>query len=205
MTSPYPISGFVLAGGQSSRMGQDKALIEFNGQSQLFRSLALLKPLCETTTIIGPRARYASLELGVGIIEDAVEPCSPLGGILTGLRQSAHEHSLFLACDLPLMTSRFLNYLVSAGLTEGADVVVPVDGSGEYEPLCALYSRQCLPAIEASITAEQFEVSRFYESVAKLRVIGTGEIRHFSPDFRIFTSLNTPEELEAVKQALARA
>lgn len=199
MITPYPISGFVLAGGQSSRMGEDKALLEINGQSQLARSLALVKPLCEATTVIALKSRYSSLGLGVDIIEDAVEPCGPLGGILTGLRHSKYEYALFLACDLPLMTQKFLHYLIGAALTEKPEVVVPVDATGEYEPLCALYSRKCLPAVEASIAAQRFKVSLFYDSVEKLRVIGSGEIRHFSRDFKIFTNVNTPEELEAVR------
>lgn len=202
MKAPYPISGFVLAGGQSSRMGEDKAQIEIQGRPLAARSLALLKPLCEKICLLGPRSRYGPLELGVEIIEDAVEPCGPLGGILTGLQNASHDYALFLACDLPLMSERFLHFLIGAALTEKPSVVVPVDRSGEYEPLCALYSRQCLPAIEASLARQQYKVSLFYEAVGKLRVIGTGEIRHFSPDFKIFTNVNTPEQLTAVKQAL---
>lgn len=175
--------------------------MDMNGQSLLARSIALARSVCESVAVIGPRGRYSSLGLGVEIIEDAVEPCGPLGGILTGLRHSQHEYALVLACDLPLMTGRFLQYLVGAALAERPDVVVPVDGSGEYEPLCALYSRTCLPAIESGIAARQFKVSRFYDSIDKLRVIGTGEIRHFSPDFAIFSNVNTPEELAAVRGA----
>jgi len=201
MASPNPISGFVLAGGKSSRMGEDKALMEINGQSLLARSIALVQSVCESAAVIGPCDRYSGLGLGVEIIEDAVEPCGPLGGILTSLRHSQHEYALVLACDLPLMTERFLHYLAGAALAEGPDVVVPVDGSGEYEPLCALYARTCLPAIESGIAARQFKVSRFYASVNKLRVIGTGEIRHFSPDFAIFSNVNTPEDLAAVRDA----
>ncbi|MBZ5535091.1 MAG: molybdenum cofactor guanylyltransferase [Acidobacteriia bacterium] len=200
MTSILPIAGFVLAGGKSSRMGEDKALIEVSGQTLVARSLGLLKSVCESTTLIGPRDRYSGLGLDVEIVEDAVEPCGPLGGILTGLRHSKHDYALFLACDLPFMTDRFLRYLVGAAMVEKPDIVVPVDGSGEYQPLCAAYSRTCLPAIESAIAARQYKVSSFYSSLQKLRVIGTGEIRHFSPDFRIFTNVNTPEELLAAKK-----
>ncbi|MFI5174803.1 MAG: molybdenum cofactor guanylyltransferase [Terriglobia bacterium] len=200
MTSIYPISGFVLAGGKSSRMGEDKALIEIDGQTLGARAVGLLKLVCEDNALIGPRDRFANLGLDIEIIEDAVEPCGPLGGILTGLRHSKHEYALFLACDLPFMTERFLHYLAGSAMAEKPDVVVPVDGSGEYEPLCAVYSRTCLPAIESSLAAQQFKVSSFYDSVQKLRVIGTGEIRHFSPDFRIFTNVNTPEELQGVRK-----
>jgi molybdopterin-guanine dinucleotide biosynthesis protein A len=181
-------------------MGEDKALIEVNGQTLVARSLGLLKSVCESSTLIGPKDRYTGLGLDVEIIEDAVEPCGPLGGILTGLRHSKHEHALFLACDLPLMTDKFLRYLVGATLVEKPDITVPVDASGEYQPLCAAYSRTCLPAIEAAIADKRYKVSSFYSSLQKLRVIGTGEIRHFSPDFSIFTNVNTPEEFLALKK-----
>jgi molybdopterin-guanine dinucleotide biosynthesis protein A len=184
-------------------MGEDKALLEVDGRALGIRALGLLKAVCEDCALIGPRERYANLGLGVEIIEDAVEPCGPLGGILTGLRHSKHEYALFLACDLPLMTERFLHYLVGAALAEEPDIVVPVDGSGEYEPLCAVYSRTCVPAIESALAKKQFKVSSFYDSISKLRVIGTGEIRHFSPDFGIFTNVNTPEELLGVKKRAA--
>ena len=200
MTSVYPISGFVLAGGKSARMGEDKALLEVEGQTLGIRALRLLKSVCENCALIGPTERYAKLGLGVEIIEDEVEPCGPLGGILTGLRHSKHQYALFLACDLPLMTERFLHYLVGSAIAEQPDIVVPVDGSGEYEPLCAVYSRTCLPAIEASLALQHFKVSSFYDSVQKLRVIGTGEIRHFSPDFGIFTNVNTPEEFQGARK-----
>ncbi|MBZ5551494.1 MAG: molybdenum cofactor guanylyltransferase [Acidobacteriia bacterium] len=200
MASIYPIAGFLLAGGRSSRMGEDKALIEVSGQTLMARSVGLLKSVCESCTLIGPKERYASLGLDVEIIEDAVEPCGPLGGILTGLRHSKHEYALFLACDLPFMTERFLRYLVGAAMVEKPDIAVPVDGSGEYQPLCTVYSRACLPAVESSIAAKRYKVSSFYDSLGKLRVIGTGEIRHFSPDFKIFTNVNTPEELLAARK-----
>lgn len=181
-------------------MGEDKALIEVSGQTLVARLLGLVKSVCENSTLIGPRDRYSGLGLDVEIIEDVVEPCGPLGGILTGLRHSKHEYALILACDLPFMTDRFLRYLVGATMVEQPDIAVPVDGSGEYQPLCAVYSRACLPAIESSIAARQYKVSSFYASARKLRVIGTGEIRRFSPDFRIFTNVNTPEELLAARK-----
>lgn len=140
--------------------------------------------------------------MGIEIIEDAVEPCGPLGGILAGLRHTPHDYALFLACDLPLMTEKFLRYLVGATMTEQPSVAVPVDASGEYQPLCAMYSRSCLPAVEQSIDAQQFKVSVFYDVVEKLRVIGSGEIRRFSPDFSIFMNVNTPKELDAVRHVL---
>ncbi len=199
MNTPYPITGYVLVGGQSSRMGKDKALIRWNGETLLSRAASLLGPLCESVAVIGPRARYASAGVSLEILEDAVEPCGPLGGILAGLRHSPREYALFLACDLPMMSSKFLHYLVGAALAERPDVAVPVDAAGEYQPLCAMYSRNCLPSIEQAMAAGKLKVSLFYDTVGKLRVIGTGEIRRFSPDFKIFTNVNTPEELAAAQ------
>ncbi len=186
-------------------MGEDKALLTVGGQTLASRAVALLKPLCATVVVIGPHSRYDSQQLGVEILEDVVEPCGPLGGILTGLRRMDHEYGLFLACDLPMMIPQFLHYLIGAALTEKPEIVVPVDGSGEYQPLCALYSRRCLPAVERCVEGRQLKVSSFYESVGKLRVVGTGEIRRFSPDYRIFANVNTPEDLALLRQAADQA
>lgn len=202
MVKRYPISGFILVGGKSSRMGEDKALLQIDGQTLLARSIALLRPLCESVCLIGSGARYSQLGLDVEILEDRVEPCGPLGGILTGLLNSTPEYALFLACDLPLMTEKFLHYLAGAALTEKPDVVVPVNRSGEYEPLCAVYSRKCIPWIESARARHQMKISDFYPLVERLRVIGTGEILHFSRDFKIFSNLNTPEEFAAAREFL---
>lgn len=185
-------------------MREDKALLTCDDQSFAARSLNLLKGLCESVSLIGPRERYDRAGLNVEIFEDGVPSCGPLGGILTALHHAQQEYALILACDLPFMTEPFLYYMIGAALTERPNMVVPVDGTGEYQPLCALYSRACLPAIETAITAQQFKVSDFYEKAGRLRVIGTGEIRRFSPDFRIFTNVNTPEQWAEAKQMLGQ-
>ncbi len=109
MVIPY-VSGFVLAGGRSRRMGCDKALLEVNGQPLLLRAVTLLKAHVGSVTVLGPQGRYESL--GVPVLPDRWPRQGPLGALLTGLEISANGWSVFLACDLPLLNGQFIELLL---------------------------------------------------------------------------------------------
>src|SRR3989441_2918291 len=108
------VAGFILAGGVSSRMGRDKALLEIGGVPLLVRTARLIEPLVAAVTVIGSPERYASLDLRV--IPDAVAGVGPLGGIATALRFSASAWNLVLGCDLPYLTAKWLDRLMARPL-----------------------------------------------------------------------------------------
>ena len=189
------ISGAVLTGGASRRMGRDKARIELGGLTLLERNLDVLEPLCDELLVVarepeqyselaGPRAR---------LVSDHFERGGALAGLHAALSEACNDFCLVLAVDMPSVQRELLSLLVARA--EDADAVVPRVGE-HYEPLCAVYSRRCLPAMERQLTAsEDFTILRFYNEVRLLEV-PESELRAVDPQLRTFFNVNRPEDLE---------
>ena len=193
------VSGFVLAGGASRRMGSDKASLPIGSERLVDRQIRLLRDVCRSASIIGPSDRFAGA--GIRVYEDEIPGKGPLGGIYTGLRRARTEFSLFLSCDMPFAEARFLRYLCQQALAGRAAVTVPPPWTRGRYPLCAVLRRSALPAIRSSLVSGQNRVGRFF-SKAPCLTISKAEFARagFSP--RIFCNLNTREEYEKVRQQL---
>ena len=134
----HQIAGFILAGGASSRMGRDKALLELGGVPLIVRTARLVESVVGAATVVGDSAAFRAL--GLRTIADDWPGAGPLGGIATALRASSAPWSLVVACDLPYLTKPWLEYAVARALASQADAVIPMNATGT-EPLCALYNR----------------------------------------------------------------
>src|ERR1700682_751441 len=147
--------GFVLAGGKSSRMGagsdqdQDKAFLEFRGQTLLDRALAVMGLVCDSTAIVGDPAKFTKYE---SVVADTFPGCGPLAGIHAALVHSPAELNLMLAVDMPFVSSELLVLLFAAAEASGAIVTVPRSGKG-LQPLCAVYRRDFFLVAEQSLRA----------------------------------------------------
>ncbi len=193
------ITGFVLAGGVSRRMGQPKPKLELGGETMLERQIRLLRMVSRSVAVLGPPGSY--LGLAVPIFPDEVPSRGPLGGLYTGLHRTHTEYNLFLGCDLPFMEARFLRFLSQRALESQADVTVPESRDG-YEPLCAVYRRRALGAVRASLMAGENKVSRFFLRVRCRRIFWREIARAgFAP--RIFDNMNTPGDYAEAVQRLA--
>src|SRR5262252_8350183 len=113
------LSGFVLAGGRSTRMGQDKAFLRLEGVTMLERTLVLLRSVAKHVWISGATTKFSSF---APVIEDFYPGHGPLGGIHAALRATATDLNLMVAVDLPLIDVRLLRYLVTTA--EECDAVV---------------------------------------------------------------------------------
>ena len=122
---------------------------------------------------------------------DVFPDCGSLGGIYTGLNASPTQWSLVAACDMPFLSAPLLSHLAS--LRDGFDAVVPVV-DGRPEPTHALYTRRCLPPIEARLRTGQLKISGFFDDVA-VRYVPENDIREFDPDLLSFFNINRPEDL----------
>ena len=185
--------GYVLAGGQSSRMGRDKALLELEGATLLRRAFDLLVSVCGAATVVGPRARYSSL--GLPLIEDARQGCGPLAGIEAALAdcssRAAAPWALVVACDMPGLESDALAALLDeAAHAAGVHAVVPVSADGRREPLCALYRPVALDAVRKQLETGHFKL---LDLIALLpsRVVRMDRPHHF-------LNVNRPEDWEAL-------
>src|SRR5271170_4450223 len=139
--------GFILAGGKSSRMGVDKAFLDFGGQTLLDRALGVMGAVCERVAIIGDPARFAKYEPAQSgsakyesVVADIFSGCGPLAGIHAALVHSPAELNLMLAVDMPFVSRELLGFLFAAAAHEGnrAIVTVPRTSRG-LQPLCAVY------------------------------------------------------------------
>jgi molybdopterin-guanine dinucleotide biosynthesis protein A len=140
--------GFVLVGGQSRRMGRDKALLEIQGKPIFLRVAELVQPHVKECMVLGPPERYA--RFGIPVVEDQYPAMGPLGALCTGLKISPCDWNLFFACDLPHLSPRVVARLLERVNQASAEAVVP-RVRDRWQPLCAAYHRSCLPAMEAVI------------------------------------------------------
>ena len=182
------LSAFVLAGGRSTRMGSDKALLEFRGRTLLDRALDLARDVAESCRIVGSREKYAAFG---DVIEDVYPEQGPLAGIHAALRATATDHNVILAVDTPLLTSDFLRHLRAQSERSGAVVTVPRTQDGRLHPLCAVYRRSFADVAETALRDKRNKIDALFPLVT---------VEYVSPaaagfDERMFTNLNTSEEL----------
>lgn len=188
-----PATAFVLAGGRSSRMGSDKALLTLGEQTLLERALHTVSQVAPKVLIVGSRVRYGRF---AEVVEDVYPGCGPLGGIHAALKETDTDRNLILSVDMPLMSASFLSWLVQQA-AEGIEMITVPDTAGTPQPLCAVYRREALDAAEQALASGDYKVDRLFSKVAT-RVITEQEIigAGFSP--AIFRNVNTPAEFEQV-------
>jgi molybdenum cofactor guanylyltransferase len=177
-------AGFVLVGGRSSRMGQDKACLPFQGRTLVEHVANAVAEAAGSVTLVGAPERYQSLSLPR--LADTQTGVGPLGGIHTALSASRAAWNLVVACDMPGISGSFLQSLMAAAESSAADCFVPAGPSGLLEPLCAVYHLRCLPAIGAALDRD---VRKVTDGLAGLRV-ATWSV----PESHWFRNVNTPEE-----------
>lgn len=188
--APVSVVGFVLAGGESLRMGRDKALLPWGGADLLDHALARLRAVAGDVRILcGPERRY--LERGLPVEPDTARGVGPLAGVLGGLAAAPGRPGLFLAVDLPHVPVALLERLVER--SKGWDAVVPVSPRGP-EPLCAVYGPGCREPIRARIAAGHFRMTAFWPEVRVLR-LEAAEVAAFGDPAEMFRNLNTPNDL----------
>ncbi len=194
------ITGIILAGGQSRRMGQPKALMPWGDGTLIEQVVETLRPLVDelivavnphTNTIgVGVKDAPCFRSLNVRVVEDLVPDAHALGGLYTGLKFASHERCFVCSCDAPFLNPDLIRFLVEQ--VDGYDLVVPKTRQG-LQPLHAIYATSALPAIEEQLRQRQWALS---ELVGRLRarVVEAEELRRVDPTGLSFFNLNTPDE-----------
>jgi len=206
-----PLGAAVLAGGQSRRMGTDKALLPLvaGGAPMLGVVLERLSAVADDTIVVADdQARYAAL--GVRVVPDLTRQVGALGGIQAAIAWSAHEHCLVVACDMPFLSLPLLRRM--ADEPRDYDVLVPLipgesrqrDDGLVFQTLHAIYSKRCLPFIEKRIAEGRKQVVGFFGDV-RVRTLDVAEIARWDPDLWSFFNANTPEAMLVAAQVSALA
>jgi molybdenum cofactor guanylyltransferase len=193
------VTAFVLAGGQSIRMGADKAFLEVGGRSLLSRALGLARTVIGQVKIVGDPDKFRKFG---EVITDHYHDHGPLAGIHAALSNSESDWNLILAVDLPFLTGEFLRYLISQAHSSGAVVTAPQTGA-HFHPLCSVYRKEFGVFAERSLKAGKNKIDSLFSGVS-LRTIGDEELARECFEPAIFRNVNTPEEWEEAKRELAK-
>jgi molybdopterin-guanine dinucleotide biosynthesis protein A len=198
-----PVSAIILAGGQSTRLGRDKASELLLGRSLLQRVVDRLDGLVDEFVIVratGQALPPIASTVPLRVVEDDFPRIGPLGGVYSGLSATKEPRAITVACDMPLVVGALLAELLRRA--PGHDAVVPVNG--QPEPLCAVYAMSCITAMKARIDAGEYKVTAFLETIDVLYV-EPEEWRRFDPEGLSFLNINRDADLRRAEHLLARA
>ena len=181
------VTGVILAGGKSSRYGHNKALVEFEGMRLIDRTATIMRAIFDHVILV-TNTPHEYAYLGLPMFRDLIPGLGPLGGVYTGLEMTTNETGFFVACDMPFLNPGLILHMVE--LRGSYDAVVPRIGR-LLEPLHALYSRSCLPAIKDLIRCREYQIFLFYPRI-RVRYLEKEGIQAFDPQLRVFFNINAP-------------
>ncbi len=198
---PLPLSAAILAGGQSKRMGTDKARLRLtpDGPMLIELVLAAVRAVADDVLLVANNDRLA--DLGLRTVPDIYPDAGALGGIYSAVTSAAHEHCLVVACDMPFLAPALLRAM--AAVPRDYDLLAPHlivgenrqgSSAGVYETLHAIYGRATLPAIREQLEQQRYRVIGFFPQVC-VRDFPEVVVRQFDPALHSFFNANTPERL----------
>ena len=194
------MTGIILAGGKSRRMGENKAFIDTGGVPLFERVYRIFREIFPEIIIVANDANLFE-RYEARLQKDIVLNKGPLGGLYTGLFCSPSYHAFCTACDMPLLNPRLIKYMVEE--RDEYDVIVPKTRDGLH-PLHAIYSKKCLSPMRQLLDCDDLRIVNFFHRV-RVRYIDEPEIRKVDPHMRSLINVNTEEEMEAVREILVEA
>ena len=189
------VTAVILAGGMSRRLGRNKAVEMFDGETLIRRAIRRMRQVAgNITVVVNNSNRIVELDLpdDVAAVIDEYTGKGPLAGIYTGLSASSTEWSVFCACDMPFLSPLLYRALLSN--RDACDAVVPIV-DGRPEPVHAAYSRACLEPIRQKLAADDLKAAGFFQDVS-VRYFTEAEVRSIDPDLLSFFNINTQQDLE---------
>ena len=196
-------TGVMLAGGNSRRMGQNKALMHLSDETVIAGVLRQVRTVTEDLLLITNTPKLYT-HLGLPMHTDLIPNTGALGGIYTGLSCATNNAVLCVACDMPLLQPNLLAYLVS--ILGEYDAVVPCVRDADatepiFQTLCAVYAKRCTQVISQMLDAGELRVHALYDRIS-VRIVEPDEWGEFDPQGLSFFNINTPEDFEKVRKIL---
>jgi molybdopterin-guanine dinucleotide biosynthesis protein A len=208
------ISAIVLAGGKSTRMGKDKAFLEYDPSCFIDRiSKEMLKLTNDLIVVIGKKDRlqfelvFGSLGSSLAgnafrILNDKYELDNPLGGMLTGFEVARNQHASVVACDMPLVNHNVIGFLYNLG--SGYECAVPMWENCDIEPLCAVYdARRSLEAGLSAVKDGKIGPKHLVSYLQKVNYVPVSQLRNLDPELRSLLNINSPKEYEDLLLSLS--
>jgi molybdopterin-guanine dinucleotide biosynthesis protein A len=192
-------SGFILAGGKSSRMGTDKSLLRFGDSTLIEGAIERMRQVTPEVAIVSPRddlVRYAP------VIHDIYPDRGPLGGIHAALAFSGHELNVMLAVDMPFVDPELLKRLLAVAGESHTAVTAPQTRDG-WQPLCAVYRREFAAVAERSLRGDDYKIDRLFKEVAT-RIVSEAELYAWGYTPQAFMNLNSPVDVRNAVPAISK-
>lgn len=192
------LSSIVLAGGRSSRFGRNKLLETIGGKSIIERVINRLATLSREVIIVTAHGEEIPCpsDSKMKTIADVYPGKGPLVGIYSGLIACSNSRAIVVGADMPFLDVKLLRYM--SQLSHAFDVVVP-RVKDKLEPLCAIYSKNCLGSIEELLKQNELRINKLFDMV-KVRYVEEEEIDKFDPEHLSFFNINTRADLERARQ-----
>jgi molybdopterin-guanine dinucleotide biosynthesis protein A len=188
------ITGIILCGGKSTRMGENKAFIQIDGIPIIQRIYLLFKTLFSEIMIVTNETE-SFMNFEAKIHRDLIPDRGALGGLYSGIFYASSPYAFCVACDMPFLKGPVIQYLLNQ--IEGHDVIVPKTKDG-LQPLHAIYSKTCLDPIRATLEQGKYKITDFYPRV-NVKTLDENEFRSLDPTMESFINVNTPAELLLMK------
>ena len=201
MNNSQRVTGIILAGGKSSRLGRDKAWEDVGGQRIIDRVIGALQSSCDEVLIIGDRPERQnelSLPKCIQYRSDELKGRGSIGGLYTGLKASDTLWSLVVACDMPYISRELIRFMLSIISKNRCDAIVPVI-NGRYQPTHALYNSTCIPFIEKNISSGNFRMDSYFDEIY-LEEISEDVINSIKGAELSFFNVNTEDDLFTARE-----
>jgi len=191
------VTGLIIAGGKSRRLGIDKRFLEIGGRPSIQRVIDAYEGLFKEILIVAD-ATEPFQSLGVKVVVDLIPGCATLGGLYTGLQFASHDRVFAAASDMPWLSPAAIRVVLDQALS--GDIVIP-DLAGKLQPMHAVYAKTCLPVLRSVVEAGRLKVQDLCTS-PELRVhrIPEAAFREVDPELRSFFNINTPADLAQAQQ-----
>lgn len=185
------ITGIILAGGKSSRMGMDKGFCSLKGKPMVQYAIEVLEQLCDSIIISSNNMDYELFDLPV--IPDIIKNIGPMGGIYSGLNQSETQHNFFISCDMPMVSLELVQYIISS--KEGFDAVIPT-WNNYPEPMCAYYNKNILESLSTLIQNRDYKLQNILQNVNHRTLEITSKLAFYND--QLFANVNCGVDLKAL-------
>lgn len=197
------VTGVILAGGKSRRMGEDKRFLTVGTATLLDRCRSTMMSIFPEVLIVTAQDSPPLEGKGCRVYQDLIPDCGSLGGLYTGLKTAACSRIFVVACDMPFLNDAMIRFFINRDLE--ADVVMGRLPGG-LQPLHAVYGKGALPVLERMVHARHLKIQDIVsESSLKIAVVGPSEWAHIDPASHSFRNVNTPADLLAARAEAARS
>jgi molybdopterin-guanine dinucleotide biosynthesis protein A len=192
----HEVTGIVLAGGRSSRMGENKSLMQLNGKRMIEFSIDALRPLCSEVIISSNYLVYDFT--GCEVWPDELKDQAPMVGIYSCLKKSRTDLNIILTCDMPMIQTELLKYLLEN--STGTDITVPVHENGMIEPLCGIYRKSAGIVLSKCIEEGNYSMNNCIRKASYRLVSIDNGLPVFTSN--LFLNINTLVDFEAISSTL---